>query len=152
MNAPFSWAQLAAGRLPHSVPRPRTAPRSSSLRQVGREASATLPLDGATRGPRLPPLQLQHGMGALQPRQGFPCGQRCCDRKPATHPNGIAITTKDNRCKPVLSIPLPSSDQRHDEATSWASRPHTVIQSNAQVQRDPALETERILMVDFTPT
>jgi hypothetical protein len=47
---PFSWAQLAAGRLPHSGPRSRTPPRSSSLHQAGKEASATLPPDGAACG------------------------------------------------------------------------------------------------------
>jgi hypothetical protein len=43
MKAPFLWAQLTAGRLPCSGPRSRTPPRSSSLCQVGKEASTTLP-------------------------------------------------------------------------------------------------------------
>jgi hypothetical protein len=90
MKAPFLWARIAAGCLPHSGPRSR----SSSMCQAGKEASATLLLDSAAQGPRLPPLQLQHGRRTLQPRQGFPRRQRCRGWKPTTPLSGIVLTTK----------------------------------------------------------
>jgi hypothetical protein len=121
-KALFSWLQLAAGHLPYNGPWLRTPLRSSSLHQAGKEASTTLPLDGVAQGPRLPPLQPQHGRGAMQPRQGFPYGRRCHGRKPTTPPSSITLTMKDNRRKPVLYISPLSPDQRHDEATSPASR------------------------------
>jgi hypothetical protein len=50
MKVPLSWAQLTVGLLPHSGPRWRTPPCSSSWPQAVKEASATIPLDGATQG------------------------------------------------------------------------------------------------------
>jgi hypothetical protein len=52
--APLSWAQLVVGHLPRSGPRLRTTPRISVQHQVGKEASTTLPPDGATWGPHSP--------------------------------------------------------------------------------------------------
>jgi hypothetical protein len=45
-GGPRSWAQLVAGHLPHGGLRLRTIPRSSSRCQAGKEASASLLLEG----------------------------------------------------------------------------------------------------------
>jgi hypothetical protein len=123
MKVPFLWAQLIAGHLSYSGPQSRTPLRSSSLCRARKEAVATLPPNGTARGPRLPPLQSQHGRTTLQPRQGFSCRWQSHGWKLTTPLSNIVLTAKDKRCKPVLDIPPPSLERHHDEVALLASRP-----------------------------
>jgi hypothetical protein len=83
----------------------------------GRKLQPPFPQKVQHGGPHVPPLEPQHGRGALQQRQSFPHGQWCHSQKPTTPPSGIVLTTKDNRWKPVLSITPLNPDRRHNEAT-----------------------------------
>jgi hypothetical protein len=98
-------------------------PRSSSQRQLGRETLASIPPEGAAWGPPSLPPQPPHGWRTLQlhrPQQGFP--RWCRSQKLTSPPSDAMFVMKGSRCKHVLGIPPSSRSQRHDKASSMASR------------------------------
>jgi hypothetical protein len=77
---------------------------------------------GASLAPITTTTQMENAPAA-KAMMTFPCGWWHRGRKPASLSRDVTLITGGNRCKPMLSSPLPSKRQRHDEASSLASKP-----------------------------
>jgi hypothetical protein len=108
--------------LPHSGPRSRTSPRSSSRCLAGKEASTIIPPDGASQGLICPHYNNMEGERSnhdgVSPADGGTAARNQPPLQATSHSPRRTTSTS-----PFLASPPPRSDRCHGEAAASIGRP-----------------------------